>query len=392
MRKQLKNYVNVPRIRAKYRLAALEKRSKILDELCNLAGMCRKSIIRILNRNPKKQKKRQGPKPTYETNKVCPILKNIWFAMDQPCSKKLKAALPHWLPFYDSTYGEIDNVIKAKILSISAATIDRLLKPIKIFAKRKRLCGTKPGTLLKNQIPIKVNQWSETDPGFFETDTVAHCGTSLEGDFVWSLTMTDILTGWTENRATWNKGAYGVCEQIKDVEINLPFKIKGFDCDNGSEFLNHHLIRYFTNRPKLLMVQFTRSRPYKKNDNAHVEQKNWTHVRSLFGYDRFGDKRLVALMNDLYKNEWGLYQNHFMPNMKCVDKIKVNSKYKKKFDEPKTSYERALACEKISKQEKEKLKEIHKKLNPFELKARIEEKLRRIFKLVEVKRPLRKRK
>jgi hypothetical protein len=136
---------------------------------------------------------------------------------------------------------------------------------------------------------------------------VAHCGDSLAGDFVWSLTMTDILTTWTENRATWNKGAEGVRDQIKDVEVSLPFDMQGFDCDNGSEFLNWHLLRYFTAHPSV--TSFTRSRPYKKNDNAHVEQKNWSHVRQLFGYDRLEDSSLVALMNDLYANEWSLYQN-----------------------------------------------------------------------------------
>lgn len=392
MRKQLKNYINVPRIRAKYRLAAHKKRSKILDELVDLTHMPRKSLIRTLNKNPRKPKKRQGPNSTYKPEKIVPVLKTIWFAMDQPCSRKLKAALPHWLPFYELMYDCVDNDTKEKIVSISTPTIDRILKPIKAKTERKRFCGTKPGTILKNQIPIKVNQWSETDPGFVETDTVAHCGMSMDGDFIWSLTMTDILTGWTENRATWNKGAEGVCKQIKDVEDNLPFEIKGFDCDNGSEFLNWHVIKYFKNRPESRMVQFTRSRPYKKNDNAHVEQKNWTHVRELFGYDRFENPRLVDLMNDLYKNEWSLYQNHFMPNMKCIEKIKVNSKYKKKYDEPKTPYERVLACDKIPKEAKEKLKAIHEKLNPFELKEGIEKKLNQIFKWVHVSRPIRKRK
>lgn len=152
------------------------------------------------------------------------------------------------------------------------------------------------------------------------------------------------------------------------------------------------MFRYFTERLNSPPVQFTRSRPYKKNDNAHVEQKNWTHVRELFGYDRFDNPALVGLMNDLYKNEWSLYQNHFIPNMKCIEKIKVKSKYKKKYDEPKTPYERVLACDKIPKEVKEKLKAVHKELNPFELKERIEKKLRRIFKLIHVKRPTRKRK
>ncbi len=150
--------------------------------------------------------------------------------------------------------------------------------------------------MLKNQIPIRTHSWDISQPGFMEADTVAHCGNSLAGDFVWSLTMTDIDTTWTENRATWSKGAEGVLAQIRDIEARLPFLLKGFDCDNGSEFLNYHLLRYFTDHPSV--TSFTRSRPYKKNDNAHVEQKNWSHVRQLFGYDRFEDPCLVNLMNN----------------------------------------------------------------------------------------------
>jgi len=159
-----------------------------------------------------------------------------------------------------------------KLCNISPSTIDRLLKPVRTQFTNKGHCGTKPGTLLKNQIPIQTSTWDCSQPGFFEADTVAHCGNSLAGNFVWSLTFTDILTAWTENRAVWNKGAQGVLDQIKHIEQNLVFPILGFDCDNGSEFLNYHLFRYFTDRP-VLPVRFTRSRPYKKNDNAHVEQK-----------------------------------------------------------------------------------------------------------------------
>jgi len=207
-------------------------------------------------------------------------------------------------------------------------------------------------------------------------------GNYLEGDFVWSLTMTDILTAWTEIRATWNKGSYGVAEQIDNIEKNLPFELKRFDCDNGSEFLNYHLIRQFAERPKEKAIQFTRSRPYKKNDNAHVEQKNWTHVQQLFGYHRFSNFRLVALMNDLYANEWSLYQNHFIPSMKCIKKIKVNSRYKKQFDSPKIPYQRIQECNDIDENKKKELQQLHQQLNPFELKKKINKKLKKIFTFV----------
>jgi len=201
--------------------------------------------------------------------------------------------------------------------------------------------------------------------------------------------MTDILTGWTECRATWNKGALGVITQIKAIEAALPFPLKGFDCDNGSEFLNHHLVRYFSSHPQT--PSFTRSRPYKKNDNAHVEQKNWSHVRQLFGYDRFADPTLVALMNDLYANEWSPMQNHFCPTLKLKEKSREGSRYKKRYHPPETPYQRVMASEVLPETVRQHIEEQHKTLNPFELKRRIEAKLKRIFSMVSVTSNVRQR-
>jgi len=321
-------------IRTRYRTAPKDTKTTILDEFCTICGYNRKYAIRRLNKKPKKQQRKPGPHPTYRDTALLEPLKRIWFATDQMCSKKLQAAIPLWLPFYEQEYGALDAGIKTKLLAISPSTIDRTLKPVRVTGKIKGLCGTKPGTLLKNQIPIKTHNWDVSKPGFFEADTVAHCGNSLYGNFVWSLTFTDIFSGWTENRAVWNKGSYGVFTQIKDIEAALAFPILGFDCDNGSEFLNYHLLRYFTDRPQS-PIQFTRSRPYKKNDNAHVEQKNWTHVRQLLGYDRFDKPELVALINDLYKNAFSLYANYFCPTLKLKEKLRVNSKYVKKYYPPK---------------------------------------------------------
>ena len=384
MAKPYEKRIDWHRIYHKYRRSNLKKRSLFLDDLCDLTGMNRKYLIRKLNKKKTKSIKNRGAKPIYEPDIYLPIIKPIWLAADQICGKRLKVVLQDWLRFYEDEFGQIDGPIKLKVLQISSATLDRLLKPIKVNHKGRGISGTKPGSILKNQIPIKTNQWEETKPGFMEADTVAHCGTSLEGNFVWSLTMTDILLTWTENRAVWNKGAYGVGLAIDDVEANLPFDIKGFDCDNGSEFLNYHIIRKFAERPEEKAIQFTRSRPYKKNDNAHVEQKNWTHVRQLFGYHRFDKENLVEMMNDLYRNEWSLYQNHFIPTMKCVKKVKINSKYQRKFDTPKTPYQRVLDCTDIPNEKKDALKLVHKVLNPFQLKRIIDKKLKRIFNYVQL--------
>ncbi len=377
-------------IRSRYWRARKKVKVTILDEFCAVCGYHRKYAIRLLNQRGKARKKRRpGRKPIYASPELLTALKRIWFASDQMCSKKLKAAIPLWLPYYETVYKPLTPETQGKLLLVSAATIDRLLKPVRVVHGRKGLSGTRPGTLLKNQIPIRTHFWDVSQPGFMEADTVAHCGNSLAGSFIWSLTMTDIHTTWTESRATWDKGAEGVLAQIQDIEDRLPFALQGFDCDNGSEFLNWHLLRYFTDHPSV--TSFTRSRPYKKNDNAHVEQKNWSHVRQLFGYDRFEDRQILPLMNDLYANEWSLYQNHFCPSMKLKEKKRINSKYFKKYDPPRTPYDRVMASEHVSDKTKEHLQTVHESLNPFILKKNIEKKLRVIFKKVKVTSNVRQR-
>ena len=370
-------------IKERYLKATKIEKSAILNEFCLVCGYNKKYAIRILNKAEPivKIRKSPGKKSVYFSDDFIAALKNIWIATDFICSKRLKEAIPIWLPHYESTYGLIPDDIKKRFKTISAATIDRLLRPVRLYSK-KGLSGTKPGTLLKNQIPIRTDNWDINKPGFMEADTVAHCGNSLYGDFIWSLTMTDIHTGWTENRAVWNKGSEGVLAQIQNIEKAIPFELMGFDCDNGSEFLNHHLLRYFTNNGK--NTKFTRSRPYKKNDNAHVEQKNWTQVRHLFGYDRLDIKALVDPMNELYTNEWSLYNNFFRPSQKLIEKTKINSKYKRKYDIHKTPYLRVMESKHISKEKKDALKKIYEKLNPFKLKTDIEIKLKAIFKDVSV--------
>lgn len=373
--KSRKEYLQAVQLR--YRNANKQEKTPILNEFCINCGYHRKYAIRLLKGKKKKKKSqtKSGPKPVYQDKELLVSLKRIWFATDQMCSKKLQAAIPLFLPFYEQEYGFVGNHIKSKLHTMSPSTIDRLLKPVRTCYTNKGRCGTRPGTLLKNQIPIRTGSWAISQPGFLEADSVAHCGNSLAGNFVWSLTFTDIASTWTENRAVWNKGAHGVVTQTKDVEENLPFSILGFDCDNGSEFLNHHLHRYFTNRPAN-PVKFTRSRPYKKNDNAHVEQKNWSHVRQLLGYDRFDKPQLVDLLNDLYKNECSPYNNYFCPSMKLLSKKRINSKYVKKYDTPKTPYQRLITSVHISLEAKQKLTDTFQLLNPFTLKKKIESKLK----------------
>jgi hypothetical protein len=370
-------------LKARYFRANRLGKSKILDEFCQTSGLHRKHVIRLLTRTPIGwREKPAGRKRRYHPHHILTPLKHLWLATDQLCGKRLKAAIPLWLPFYEKSYGPLEASAKQQLLLMSSATIDRLLALLR-SRYPKRLGGTKPGSLLKKHIPIKTNQWNEAVPGFVEADTVAHCGTSLLGSFVWSITLTDIYSGWTENAAVWNKGAHGVLSQLEAIEKRLPFHLLGFDCDNGSEFLNHHLLKYMHERQS--PIQFTRSRPYHKGDNAHVEQKNWTHVRQLFGYHRFENPQLVILMNDLYQNEFSLLHNYFYPAMKLQDKVRIQSQIKKRYDTPKTPYQRLMASEQISPLQKEKLQQVFESLNPFELQEKIQRKLKHIFSFVDLK-------
>jgi hypothetical protein len=305
------------------------------------------------------------------------VLTDIWVATNLPCSKRLKALLPLWLPHYKET---LPDLLYLQIMSISPASIDRMMKPDRDKFAKRGLSTTKPGSLLKKKIPVKTNQWDETQPGFVEVDSVAHCGTSMADMFAFTINCVDIATSWTEQRAVWGKGERGVLQSIENIENSLPFDIQGFDCDNGSEFLNWHLYRYFVQRDK--PIKFTRSRPYRKNDNAHVEGKNWTHIRQYLGYERFDNIDIVRQLNELYTSEWRLYFNFFIPSAKLVEKNRVGSKISKKYDDPKTPFERIKDSPYIDAEIKDELQKQFDKLNPFELQKKMASRIKIIMKNV----------
>ena len=365
----------------RYQRVGRRFKSKILDEFCAVCGYTRKYAIGLLKRKPRQRSKKPGPPRQYDGSVLAP-LKVIWRACEQMCSKRLKVALALWLPFYEQEYGALAESVRQKLLRMSAATIDRLLKPERARYPGKGLCGTRPGGRLKHQIPIRTDNDDVDRPGYLEADTVAHCGNSLAGDFVWSVTFTDIYSQWTENRAVWNKGAEGVLQQVKEVEAGLAFELLGFDVDNGSEFLAFHLWRYLLDRPR--PVPLTRSRPYRKNDQAHVEQKNWTHVRQLLGYQRLEQPELVPLINDLYRT-WGLLHNFFCPNLKLLSKTRKGAKTVRKYSPPQTPYQRLLVSEHLSQNQKQKLPDQFQKLNPLQLKKRIEQQLKIVFDKTQVR-------
>jgi len=366
-------------IRARYHRVGRRFRSRILDEFCQVCGYHRKYAIRLLNAAPRPKRRRRGRRRVYDDAAVA-ILKSIWLASDQLCAPRLHAALPIWLPHYQRHHGPLLPTLQRQLLAMSPSTINRLLRPCRAQHPRRGRSGTKPGSLLKHQIPIRTAHEDLTQPGYLEADTVAHCGDRLEGSFIWSLTVTDVHTQWTENRAVWNKGATEVVARIREIEAELPFPIRGFDVDNGSEFLNRFLWRYFFDRPE--PVGFCRARPYHKDDQAHVEQKNWTHVRQLLGYDRLEDPALVALINDLYRNAWDPYHNFFRPSMKLQHKHRIRARTVKRHDRPRTPYQRLLDCPNIAADRKQRLREQFAALDPFQLKKNIEQKLRLILNRV----------
>jgi len=368
------------KMRERYRRRGREARSRLIDEVCELCGYGRKHAIKVLGGKLPivgEKGRRGGPRRTYGEPERA-VIKPIWLAGEQPCGKRLKAALPIWLPHYEGERGALEDKLRQRVLAASPATIDRLLAPCRVALGSRGRCGIRPGTLLRKQIPVRTEHWDVEGPGWIEADTVAHCGESMGGDFVWSHTMTDVHTQWTETRAVWNKGQHGVRERIAAVERALPFAILGFDSDNGGEFLNWHLADYFLGRRA--PVNFTRSRAYRKNDNARVEQKNWTHVRQLVRYDRLGDPAQAELLDALYAREWSAFRNFFCPAMKHLRTEVEGSRKKRIYDKPATPFERLKACGKADAGQIARLEKLKAGLNPFALKRSIERQLRKVLR------------
>ena len=361
----------------RYRNASKESKARILDELCQVCGYNRKYAIWKLNRLRDKEKAK-APSPRRRSRKygheVFSIVEGVWKRAGYPWSVRLKEILRLWLPWIKKRY-QVTAEVEEKLLEISASTMDRHLKPLKNKLKRRIYGRTKPGTLLKHKIPVKTVHWDVERPGYLEADLVSHSGESGYGEFMHSLNLTDIFSQWVGTQAVMGKGKEGIVEAIDEISRRLPFKILGIDSDNGSEFINHHLWNYCEERE----IQFTRSRPYKKDDNAHIEQKNWTHVRKLMGWDRYDSPQALAAMNDLYKKELPLYMNLFQPSVKLLKTQRKGSRKKRLYSRPLTPLDRLLACEHIGQSQKEELIALREQLDPFELAERVDQKLQKIW-------------
>lgn len=354
-------------ITGRYRSACRKDKRQILDEFVAATGYHRKYAVQLLNHPPKarRRKKRHGNR-RYGLE-VKHALITVWRIANCICAKRLVPGLKAFVDALERHAElQLEPETKALLLSLSAATADRLLRSER--RQRRGLATTKPGTLLRRSIPVRTfTDWNETRPGFLEVDLVAHCGVILRGEYLHTLTLTDIATGWTECLPVLNRGQRAVQHAIDQARPRLPFPLLGLDSDNGSEFINAHLLRYCRQE----QITFTRSRPYKKNDQAYVEQKNWSVVRQFVGYDRYEGhvayRRLASLHEVLH-----LYINFFQPVMKLTTKERVGSKLKKRYDTAKTPYQRVLDSDHVADEIKQHLCDQYRCLNPAALWRTIE--------------------
>ena len=365
----------------RYRHARRAEKRMILEEFCKVCGYNRKYAIWLLNRPLPKAavpKRTISRSPTYSQAMVG-ILAKVWEASGYLCSQRLKAALMHWLPWIRQRL-ELTQPLEDELLAISARQMDRRLRAYKHIVKRRLYGTTRPGSLLKQMIPIKTDHWDVNTPGYLEIDLVSHSGASAVGEFLHSLDCVDIATCWVERKAVMGKGGFGILNAVIEIEHKLPFRLRGIDSDNGSEFINNHLLTFCQQRPVGCAIQFTRSRPYKKDDNAHIEQKNWTHVRKLLGWDRYDTAQALEATNRLYE-ELRIFQNLFQPSMKLQCKIRKGSRLIRRYDTARTPFERVVECQQADPQKMAVLEHTLKTTDPFELSGRIDKQLERLYKL-----------
>jgi hypothetical protein len=366
----------VQAIYQRYRQAPRPEKQRILDEFCQVASCHRKHAIRLLNGPAPGAARPLRPRATTYRPAVIDALRTIWEAAGYPWSLRLKALLPLWLPWARRRL-RLRPTVERQLLAISPRQMDRRLAPHR-RQLRKRLYGrTKPGTLLKHHIPLRTDRWDVATPGFTEIDLVAHCGSLGDGEFVHSLNLTDIHTTWVETAAVLGKSQVAVQAALEELQQALPFRLRGIDSDNGSEFINQHLWDYCQAQE----IQFTRGRPYKKDDNAHIEQKNWTHVRKLLGYVRYDSPAARAAIHALYRHELRLFQNLFLPSVKLLRKERVGARVRRRYEAPRTPLDRVLACPEVDPEVAAQLRRQRDGLDPFALAHAIEQQLERIYAL-----------
>src|SRR5215471_7087169 len=369
-------------IHKRYRQARRQEKSAMLEEFARICGYNRKYAIWLLKRPLPQSKahRRRGKRSVTYSQGTITTLAKVWEASGYLCSQRLKAALPQWLPWVKKHF-DISKELERQLLRISPRQMDRRLFPHKRAAKRRLYGTTRPGSLLKHMIPVKTDHWDVTLPGYLEIDLVSHSGRSAVGEFIYTLDCVDVATGWVERQAVMGKGQLAIVDALREIEQRLPFALRGIDSDNGSEFINTHLFNFCQQRPQDQSVQFTRSRPYKKDDNAHVEQKNWTHVRQCFGYERHDKPELVEPMNMLVKGAYGQLLNYFHASLKLEHKERKEGKVRRLYGAAQTPLARVLASAEVSEATKARLVKHKASLNPFALKQTVTKSLKAISAL-----------
>ena len=367
------------RLRRRYQGAGRPHRKKLIDQAVELLGYHRKSAIRALAAEEARGAARAntGRPVRYNAGLLTPWLRPIWQATDFACGRRLAAMLPEWIPAYEAHERSMPEEVRERLLVASARTLDRLLEPLRAQAGRRSL--TRPGTLLRQQIPIRGSVWEEGKAGWLEVDTVALCGGSASGEYVWMVDGVDDATGWVEARGMWGRGQAGTLEALRDMEARLPCPLLGLDSDNGGEFLNHHVMAWLQKRERPVFM--TRSRPYKKDDNAHVEQKNWTHIRQWFGYERHDNPEVVGRINELTRGPYGLLLNDFHASLKLERKERREGRLVRIYGKPRTPLARVLESGEVTAETKARLVGEKGRLNPFVLKREIDAGLREIARI-----------
>ena len=364
-------------IRPRYLKAKKPRKKAMLDEFVAATGYHRKYATRILKHGrPRRNGKKHGLPKVYQ-GEVVVALEQIWEICGRICSKRLQPFLPEMVKVLERC-GELQlpGETKGLLLQMSSATIDRLLSPAR-FEHPHGLSTTKPGSLLKKAIPVRTyTPWDEDQPGFLEIDLVAHCGETTEGQYLNTLTCVDLSTGWIECQIVRQHTQQAVFEAIQAMRTCLPFDLLGLDSDNGGEFINDLLYHYCLSE----RITFTRSRPYRKNDQAHVEQKNWSVVRRLIGYDRFETEAEYLLLQSIYA-DLRLYANFFQPVLKLVSKEIVDKKLRKRYDQAATPFQRVLAAKGIPIEAKARLTNLYVQLNPVQLRTVIDAKVANLWKI-----------
>jgi len=367
-------------VRGRYLRPSKKEKGKSLDEFTKITGCHRKAAIRLLRRGNQPRANRNRGRPRQYSPAVAGALRVVWEATDRLCSKRLHPFLPELVKVLrrhgDTT---ITAEIEAPLCRMSPSTIDRLLHPWRRLGGRRPFTTTRPGSLLKSSIPIRpFADWEENRSGFIEVDLVSHCGDNTEGFYLTTLSTVDVASGWSECVGVWGKRQERVGGAVHRVRQRLPFPLLGLDSDNGSEFINQHLYNYCQRQG----ITFTRSRSYKKNDSCHVEQKNWTVVRRLVGYDRYSSRAALEALNRVY-NLLRLYVNFFQPVMKLEAKTRHGAKVHKVYDTARTPYQRLLEAGILTGVKRRELAAVYHGLNPVLLLRQINENLESLWNLAE---------